>query len=139
MPHPNGHSRRSFLGSALAAGAGAVLLGDSAFATRLSWCRGRVHPFAEKRLTVHAGSLPAGTPAALRLLVAGPGWAEPLVLAESALTLDSAESFWDLALDYDHPDLVPGRWEFYVEAEVDGRILVSPPIGYTLRPFVFGV
>ena len=123
----------------LAAGAGAVLIGDSGLGTRLSWCRRRVHPYAEKRLTVHAGTLPRGTPAELRLVLAGPALDQPLVIAQRALALDGARQHWDLALDYAHEELVPGRWLYHVEAILDGLTIRSPQIGYTLRPFVFGV
>jgi hypothetical protein len=133
-------NRRTFLGTTVIAGAGAVLLGKyPGHYTRVSWCNNKVHPLANKTCRIHRGALKAQSVAKLELYISGPAFDEPLLLDEGTLSLENQVNEWPVTLSYNHPLLVPGRYEYSVRMSVDGEHIESVPIGYDLHPFSYGV
>jgi len=133
-------SRRVFLGATVATGAGAALLGsDHVGPSRLTWCGGPVHPFAEKKLSLRGADLSEDSVGVLRLVLEGPGMEAPLLVQEEQVMLSSEALNWTLRLSYNHPELVPGTYRYYASLEVESQAVTSDVIEYTLRPFVFGI
>ena len=132
-------SRRAFLGTAVAAGASALLVGDSQGEARLEWCARPVYPLSIQRLYITRGPLPAGSKAELELVVRGPSMEGGEVVLRGQKTLRGKVTLWDVCLLHNHPELIAGHYEYFVRGRAGASTLRSNLISYDLTPFTFGV
>ncbi len=94
---------------------------------------------ATLRCVLTPGSLPTGKTVHLELLLTGPEFDEPQLIAQHQAVLESEPMVWPVQLTYAHPRLVPGHYQYFASARIDDQQLCSPPLEYILRPFRFGV
>ena len=96
-------------------------------------------PESMKEVKVYRGALAPGVTAQLSLMIDGPGFQEPICVDSHTLCLDAALKTWPVRLAYNHLELVPGEYTYWVTMDVDQRRVVSALVRYELKPFTFGV
>ena len=91
------------------------------------------------RCVLDPGPLLSGKTVQFELLLKGPEFDEPKLIATHQTVLDHDPIVWPVQLAYEHPSLVPGHYQYVALAQIDDQQLISPPLEYILRPFRFGV
>ncbi len=94
---------------------------------------------ATLRCVMEPGPLETGKTVDFKLLLTGPEFDQPQLIATHKAVVDGQPIVWPVQLTYEHPLLVPGHYQYIASASVDDHQLISQPVEYILRPFRFGV